>query len=92
MITLGDQPFITSQVIAAVIDQADGGHDAVRATYRGRPGHPVLLGRALLDRAGDLEGDVGFRELLDGPRVLRFEAEHLCDPMDIDTKEELARL
>jgi len=92
VVTLGDQPFITSQVIAAVLEQAGDGHDGVRATYGGRPGHPVLLGRALLDRAGELEGDVGFRELLDGPRVLRFEAEHLCDPMDIDTKEELARL
>ncbi len=92
VITLGDQPFITTQVIAAVLDRAGEGHDAVRATYGGRPGHPVLLERALLDRAGELEGDVGFRELLDGQRVLRFEAEHLCDPMDIDTKEELARL
>jgi len=92
VITLGDQPFITSQVIAAVLGQADDRHDAVRATYGGRPGHPVLLGRALLDRAGELEGDVGFRELLEGQRVRRFEAEHLCDPMDIDTKEELARL
>jgi molybdenum cofactor cytidylyltransferase len=92
VITLGDQPFITSQVIAAVLDQAGDGHDAVRATYGGRPGHPVLLARSLLDRAGELEGDVGFRELLEGQRVLAFEAEHLCDPMDIDTKEELARL
>jgi CTP:molybdopterin cytidylyltransferase MocA len=92
VITLGDQPFITSQVIAAVLEQAGGGHDAVRATYGGRPGHPVYLGRELLDRAGELDGDVGFRELLDSDRVLPFEAEHLCDPMDIDTKEELARL
>jgi molybdenum cofactor cytidylyltransferase len=92
VVTLGDQPFITSQVIAAVLDQGDDRHDAVRATYGGRPGHPVLLARALLDRAGELEGDVGFRELLEGQRVRRFEAEHLCDPMDIDTREELARL
>lgn len=92
VVTLGDQPFITSQVIAAVLDHGADGHDAVRATYGGHPGHPVLLSRALLDRAGELEGDIGFRELLDGRRVLRFEAEHLCDPMDIDTKEELARL
>ena len=92
VISLGDQPFITSQVIAAVLEAAGDGHEAVRATYGGRPGHPVFLGRALLDRAGELEGDVGFRELLDGDGVLRLGAEHFCDPMDIDTKEELARL
>jgi molybdenum cofactor cytidylyltransferase len=89
VITLGDQPFITPQVIAAVVDHLDD-HDAVRATYDGAPGHPVGLTRRLLDRAGDLRGDVGFRDLLAGERVCRFEAAHLCDPTDIDTREELA--
>ena len=91
MITLGDQPFITPQVIAGVLDFDDRYHDAVRATYGGAPGHPVLLTRRLLDRAGELEGDAGFRTMLEGRRVKRFEAGHLCDPTDIDTREELAR-
>ena len=51
----------------------------------------MLLTRRLLDRADELQGDVGFRRLLDGHRVRRFEAAHLCDPTDIDTREELAR-
>jgi CTP:molybdopterin cytidylyltransferase MocA len=89
VITLGDQPFITPQVIAAVLDHLDRG-DAVRATYDGAPGHPVGLTRRLLDRAGELSGDVGFRDLLAGEEVRRFEAAHLCDPIDIDTREELA--
>jgi molybdenum cofactor cytidylyltransferase len=89
IVTLGDQPFITPQVIAGVLDLH--GADAARATYGGEPGHPVLLSRRLLDRAGELEGDVGFRTLLHGVRVRRFEAGHLCDPTDIDTREELAR-
>jgi molybdenum cofactor cytidylyltransferase len=89
VITLGDQPFITPQVIAAVLDHLHD-HDAVRATYDGAPGHPVGLTRRLLDRAGDLRGDVGFRDLLAGQTVCRFEAGHLCDPTDIDTREELA--
>jgi molybdenum cofactor cytidylyltransferase len=89
VITLADQPFITPQVIAGVLDLHAA--DAVRATYGGEPGHPVLLSRRLLDRASELEGDVGFRPLLEGARVRRFEAGHLCDPTDIDTREELAR-
>ena len=92
VITLGDQPFITPQVIAGVLDIDERSHDAVRTTYGGRPGHPVLLTRRLLERAGELRGDVGFRDLLSGQRVRRFEAGHLCDPVDIDTREELARL
>jgi molybdenum cofactor cytidylyltransferase len=92
VVTLGDQPFITPQVIAGVLDIDDRYHDAVRATYDGEPGHPVLLTRRLLERADELAGDVGFRELLQGQRVRRFEAGHLCDSTDIDTREELARL
>ena len=92
VITLGDQPFITPQVIAGVLDIDERRHDAVRTTYGGEPGHPVVLTRRLLERAGELRGDVGFRDLLSGQRVRRFEAGHLCDPVDIDTREELARL
>ena len=92
VITLGDQPFITPQVIAAALDFDDEYHDAVRTTYGGAPGHPVVLTRRLLERAGELRGDLGFRDLLAGQRVRRFEAGHLCDPTDIDTREELARL
>ena len=91
VVTLGDQPFITPQVIAMVLDFDNRYHDAARAEYRGAPGHPVVLTRRLLDRADELEGDVGFRWLLEGQRVKRFEAGHLCDPTDIDTREELAR-
>jgi molybdenum cofactor cytidylyltransferase len=90
VITLGDQPFITPQVIAAVIDHLDR-HAAVRATYGGVPGHPVALDRRVLARAAELRGDVGFRDLLAVETVRGFEAGHLCDPTDIDTREELAR-
>jgi CTP:molybdopterin cytidylyltransferase MocA len=90
VITLGDQPFITREAVAAAIDHL-GDHDAVRATYDGVPGHPVVLRRRLLARAGELRGDVGFRDLLAGETIGGFEAGHLCDPTDIDTREELAR-
>jgi molybdenum cofactor cytidylyltransferase len=90
VVMLGDQPFVTPQVIAGVLDA--GGYEAVRATYGGEPGHPVLLTRALLDRVGELRGDTGFRRLLEGRRVRRFEAGHLCDGRDVDTPEQLSRL
>lgn len=92
VITLGDQPLITPQVIAGVLDADLDVYDAARATYDGQPGHPVLLGGGLLGRAGELEGDAGFRDLLGSARVRRFEAGHLCDPTDVDTPDELAAL
>jgi molybdenum cofactor cytidylyltransferase len=88
VITLADQPFITPQVIAGVLDQR-GRHLVVRATYDGRPGHPVLLERRLLDHVRELSGDTGARDLLIGDHVRVWECGRLCDPTDIDTPERL---
>ena len=91
VIALGDMPGVTPAAIDAVVGAWDGEADAARATYAGRPGHPVLLSRTLLDRAAELRGDVGFRPLLERARVREVECGHLADPADIDTREELAR-
>jgi CTP:molybdopterin cytidylyltransferase MocA len=90
LVVLGDQPGITAEALHAIISAA-GEEDAVRATYHGVPGHPVLLRAPLLARAGELSGDVGFRDLLRDARVCEVEIGHLADPTDIDTREELAR-
>jgi CTP:molybdopterin cytidylyltransferase MocA len=91
VVALGDMPGVTPAAVDAVVGAWDGEADAVRAAYGGRPGHPVLLSRTLLDRAGELRGDVGFRSLLERARVREVECGHLADPGDIDTREELAR-
>jgi len=88
VITLGDQPFISAEVIAGVLDHR-GRHLAVRATYDGAPGHPVLLERRLLDHVSELEGDNGARTLLEGDHVYTWEVGRMCDPTDIDTPERL---
>jgi CTP:molybdopterin cytidylyltransferase MocA len=91
-VTLGDQPFITPQVIAGALDQLGPRYDAVRVTYDGAPGHPVVLGRRVLDAVNELDGDTGARELLARFRVRTWEAGHLCSAADIDTQEELSRI
>jgi CTP:molybdopterin cytidylyltransferase MocA len=91
VVTLGDQPFITPEAIAAALDQLPG-YDAVRATYGGRPGHPVVFSRAVMDAVHDLSGDKGARDLLARFRVREWEAGHLCSAADVDTREELAQL
>jgi molybdenum cofactor cytidylyltransferase len=90
VVVLGDMPGITADAVAAVAGAAGEG-DAVRATYDGVPGHPVLLRRRLLERAGELRGDTGFRDLLEDAAVREVEIGDLADPADIDTREELAR-
>ena len=91
VVTLGDQPFITPEVIRAALAQLEG-HDAVRAMYDGRPGHPVVFGRAVMDAVGTIEGDVGAREILANFRVNRWDAGHLASAVDVDTQEELSKL
>jgi molybdenum cofactor cytidylyltransferase len=89
-VLLGDQPFISPQVIVAVLDHFEPGRtDAARAAYDGAPGHPVVLGARVMAAAGKLTGDVGARDLLTRFRVRAFEASHLCDPSDIDTPDQL---
>jgi molybdenum cofactor cytidylyltransferase len=90
-ITLGDQPFITPEVITGALLQLEG-YDAVRALYDGTPGHPVVVGRAVMDAVPELEGDAGARELLARFNVNRWEAGHLASAVDVDTQDELARL
>ena len=73
VITLGDQPFITPQVIARRSGSSTG-YDAVRAVYDGQPG---ASGRASAggDRGGGrAAGDVGARDLLARFNVSRWDA------------------
>jgi len=89
VVTLGDMPGVTPEAIEAVISACAPDVDAVRAVYDGRGGHPVALSRTLLDRVGELVGDVGARDLLRDARVREVEALHLARPDDVDTPEEL---
>jgi CTP:molybdopterin cytidylyltransferase MocA len=94
VITLGDMPRVTPQVIARFADVASE-HGAVaraRAVYDGVPGHPVVLGSAYFDAVSEIEGDIGARELLRRIGVVTIECTHLCSPVDIDTPADLERL
>jgi CTP:molybdopterin cytidylyltransferase MocA len=89
LVVLGDQPGLTRAAVDALL-AADGDEEAVRATYGGEPGHPVLLRRPLLARAGELRGDAGFRDLLRDARVGTVEVGHLAQAKDVDTAGDLA--
>jgi molybdenum cofactor cytidylyltransferase len=89
VVALADQPFITPQVIAAIVDQVDSPAPAARATYAGRPGHPVLIKRRLFAAIEELRGDAGARDLLAAAGVRSVECGHLCRPDDVDTREDL---
>jgi molybdenum cofactor cytidylyltransferase len=83
VVTLGDEPLVTPEVISMFVDVAGG----TRAVYGGRPGHPVVLGREQIAALESLDGDRGARDLLrGGPEI---EVGHLCSGRDVDTPEDL---
>jgi CTP:molybdopterin cytidylyltransferase MocA len=86
IVTLGDQPLITPQVIARFVDETA----PARAVYNGLPGHPVSLGRKQLAAVERLTGDQGARELLEDARMI--ECAHLCSGRDVDTPEDLEEI
>lgn len=83
IVTLGDQPFVTPQVVARFVDE----RGTCRAGYDGRPGHPVRMTRAVAERARALTGDAGARDLLRSARLV--ECGHLASDHDIDTPPDL---
>src|SRR4051812_41990697 len=91
-VALGDQPRLSADAVARVVSQRGADELAVRATYGGVPGHPVLLERTLLSRVGELHGDAGARELLHGVPIREVACDGLGSPDDIDTPEALAAL
>lgn len=89
VVLLADQPLITPQVIAAVVDLADRRGPALRATYGGEPGHPVLIKRELFAQITVLRGDAGARDLLELAGAGTVECGHLASAHDVDTREDL---
>jgi CTP:molybdopterin cytidylyltransferase MocA len=92
LVHLVDLPGVTAAAVARLVAHASP--DAlVRATYSGRPAHPVLLGRE--HWAGVQEaamGDAGARHYLAGhPALTLVECGDVATPDDVDTPEQLAR-
>jgi CTP:molybdopterin cytidylyltransferase MocA len=84
LIHLVDLPDVTAQVVRRLA--AFAGPDALaRATYDGRPGHPVLLGRTHWPGVtAGLRGDRGARDYLRDRDVTLVECGDLASGTDID--------
>ena len=91
VVTLGDQPRMSPDAIRRVI-AARNGAAAVRATYGGKPGHPVLLERELFGPLRDVSGDKGARNLLLSVQVHDVPCDDLGGGEDVDTPAELDAL
>ncbi len=92
VVTLGDQPRMSPDAIRRVVAARGKGVAAVRATYGGKPGHPVLLERDLFERLRDVTGDHGARNLLLSVNTREVPCDDLGGGEDVDTRAELDAL
>lgn len=85
VVTLVDLPDVGQSVVRRVLTHGATPATLTRATYQGRPGHPVVLGKAhwpgILDAAN---GDVGARTYLDQHAPTLVECGDLASGRDID--------
>jgi CTP:molybdopterin cytidylyltransferase MocA len=92
VVTLGDQPRMSPDAIRRVIAARGNRAAAVRATYGGEPGHPVLLERELFKRLRNVTGDHGARNLLLSVRTRDVPCDDLGGGADVDTAAQLDAL
>ncbi len=93
LITLGDEPYVSPAAAARLLAARRPGLAALRASYAGRPGHPVLVERELFAR---LEGapQSGRKpgQVLKAAGAPLIPCDDLGTSVDIDTPAQLAEL
>ncbi|HET6742543.1 MAG TPA: nucleotidyltransferase family protein [Kribbella sp.] len=84
-----DVPGLTEDAVARVM-RAAGSEALVRATYQGKPGHPVLIGRAHWNGViASAHGDEGARTYLREHGADTVECGDIANGTDADTAEQL---
>ena len=89
-----DVPLLTRDVLDAMLDASHADEVAiVRATHRGRHGHPVLFKRAVFPELRSADASVGARAVVraDQRRVRDVEVDEPGVTLDIDTPFDYAR-
>jgi nicotine blue oxidoreductase len=92
LVVLVDQPGLTADSVARLATAADGPQAVAAATYHGRQGHPVLLGRALWPEVTrTATGDVGARVFLRdrAAQVRLVECADVASDADVDAPGQL---
>lgn len=92
VIMLVDLPDVDARLVARLLDvtDADGTRALGRATFDGRPGHPVIIGRDhWADASVGAHGDRGARDLFSTRRHRLIDCTDLATGRDVDTPDDL---
>ena len=90
LVVLGDSPFFrTEEVDSLIAAHADGAGIAV-PSFKGRRGHPVLIGGSYREELEGLDGDAGARHIIEREReaVVEVEMDDEGFLVDIDDPED----
>ena len=86
LVTLVDLPDVTAPVVRRLLELPDSEDVLARATYAGRPGHPVLVGRSHWPGViASAVGDQGARTYLSAHEVAGVECGDLATGADVDS-------
>lgn len=88
---LADMPFAppADLLLRMIAARRSARADAARPCWNGKPGHPVLLGRALFGKVAQLRGDSGARDLLASARCVAVECDSDCVVFDVDAPADM---
>jgi len=86
VVSLVDLPDLTAAVVRRVLSEREGDEALARASYHGRPGHPVVIGRAHWSAVVETAaGDSGARDYLASHDTLLVECGDLASGADVDS-------
>ena len=86
VVMLVDLPDVTAEVVRRVAARVTGPGQLARASYAGRPGHPVVIGRDHWAAAADsVTGDQGARDYLASHGVVDVDCDDLATGRDRDS-------
>jgi len=95
MFLLGDQPFISSEMINQLqIEYQNSDKKICLPAFQGKKGNPVIFNSYFYKQLMNVTGDMGGRHIIrDHPeQVLHVPTNDPKELFDIDTKEDLARI
>ena len=93
LITLCDQPFVTTQALDRLTERfSQSRKEIVAARYEGVVGVPAIFSKEMFERLLSLDGDKGARGLIRDPDASVETVELKEAALDIDTFDDLDRL
>jgi len=94
LVLLGDQPRIPPEALRTVLHlRRTGAPPVIRASYQGKPGHPVLLDRSIWSTVSPGTDDAGARAwMADHPHEVLIAPLALSLPIEVDSEDDYRRL